>query len=312
MAVLGATGTVGRALVERASTHRPVRAVAFSSLAQKARRRGNLPEGHDLVWHQADLMSLADAEVSMAGVDTAVMLARAPRHNESDTSLAAADLLLADTVARAAARCGVRHVVLFSCQDAPDVREELFARAGVSTSILVGGGSAPVSVLIELVESTTPQRREEVHWQGPPTQHRSSSSLATSIQSFERKPGRTAAELAAAYFRWLSNEVPLTTVRRCGQVYSIEVARLHVLSLRHVPGRSEPDSDVFAVSGGALASGDGGGYLEFRNLIDERTSMVIVRGFRPALPAPLYGFAHAPVHEKLMLQFVDWLGRFES
>ncbi|WP_067817719.1 SDR family oxidoreductase [Nocardia inohanensis] len=98
--VTGATGTVGRAVIDRLLEQgAPIRALA--------RRPANLPEGVEIV--PGDLGEPADVAAALDGVEQVFLLSSGPHLAEYDAN-----------VATAAAAAGVRHIVKLSSGRAGD------------------------------------------------------------------------------------------------------------------------------------------------------------------------------------------------
>ncbi len=265
---------------------------------------------HEVRLAKADLTTVHETEVAFAGAQTVVMLARTngPVAKLSRAAPADLDLLLADSVARAAKLVGVKHLVHFACGD-DDARVPLLERAGVPLSVLRGGGPDPVELLAAMVNSgpgaksmTTPA------WTGPARAAKEPTHLNCSVQRYVRPAGWSALDFARAYFTWLPSDVPtVKTVERAG-AFTIDIAGVRALVLRHVPGRSSDDLAWLEVSNGALVRRGGGlGRFEFRVLLDQVTVVASLVGYESALPFPLYRFTQAAMHERVMRHFGAWL-----
>jgi uncharacterized protein YbjT (DUF2867 family) len=106
VAVAGASGFVGRRLCARLRD----RGFAVTALGR------SVPDGVDLDgvrWHRADLFNLKDCERALAGVEVVYYLVHSmlPSSGLTQASFEDMDLILADNVARAAARGGARRIV---------------------------------------------------------------------------------------------------------------------------------------------------------------------------------------------------------
>lgn len=301
--IAGGTGALGSALARRLSAAHPVltlRPPALGEAPPATRGDGAWP---------TDLLSIPDAEVALAGAETVVMLAQARRPPAKLTraSLDDLDRLLADSVARAAQRCGVRRLVVFRC-GADDARLPLLEKSGVPLSVLSGGGPDPVAALAELVDAPPGTSRELPAWQGGEPGAGEPRLRVCSVQRYARPPGWTAEALARAYFRWLPGAALATRVEEGAGVFAIHAFGTRGLVLRHLPGRSEPDSFVLQVADGALVHrAKGPGRLEFRVLLDGTTTMAVLTGYEPRLPWLVYRFSQALMHERVMRRFGDFL-----
>ncbi len=105
VAIAGASGFVGRALLRALSPLRQVIALARKTEGQEA-----LP---GVEWRACDLFNLREAERALSGADTAVYLVHSmmPTARLTQGSFDDLDLICADNFARAAAEAGVRHIV---------------------------------------------------------------------------------------------------------------------------------------------------------------------------------------------------------
>lgn len=301
--IAGGTGALGTALTRRLSGAHDVLALAPPGL-------GQLPptERSGQQW-PVDLTNIPDTEVALAGAETVVVLAQARRPPAHLTRAALDDLdrLIADSLARAAQRCGVKRVVLFSCGP-DDVRAPLLAKSGVPVSVLSGGGPDPVTALAELVDAPPGTSREGPAWTGEAPTPGVARLRVCSVQRYPRPEGWSAEALARAYFGWLPGAAVATRVEEHGGAFTIYAFGARGLVLRHLPGRSEPDSCVLQVADGALVHrARGPGRLEFRVLLDGVTALTALTGFEPRLPWLIYRFSQAVMHERVMRRFGDFL-----
>ncbi len=300
--VIAGAGALGKSLATQLSATHEVRAVRAS---------GALPAPSErLSWFQADLLTLHGAEVAFTGAHTVVLLAQARRAPArlQRASLIDLDLLLADSVARAARLVGVKHLVVFACGEA-DARLPLLEKSGVPLSVLRGGGPDPVAQLAAMVEAGPDGGSSQTAaWTGASPEARVPLLATCSVQRATRPPGWSALDLARAYFEWLPGEVPLVKTSERQGVFAVSMAGARGLVLRLVPGRSSPDCASLAVADGLLAGrSDGDSRFEFRVLLDGVTAMTALVDFRPALPALVYRFSQAIIHERVMRRFAAWL-----
>ena len=253
LVIAGGSGRLGRALEAALRDEFEVRVLTTSAPAP--------------AW-RCDLTSIAEAEIALAGAQVVVFLARVAARPARLLQGATVDLdlLMADSVSRAAARVGAEHLVFFAC-DENDPREKILRASGLKTSVLRGGGPDPVAALVELVRS--PQDRVLPAWSSGVEQAQVAPTAPRvwSIQRFERPAEASAAALARAYFEWLPSAVPLVRVEHVEQTWVISSLGVDALILRHSPGRSEPDCCVLDMVGGALVSQPRGRF-EFRLLRD--------------------------------------------
>jgi hypothetical protein len=257
---------------------------------------------------QADLTSIAEAEVACAGARTLVVLAQARRAPAKLTRAALADLdrLLGDSLGRAAKRCGVEHVVLYACGP-DDAREAQLRASGVPVSVLRGGGPDPVAHLLALVRRGPGDDLVTQQWQGDAPVHREGP-LVCSVQRYARPQGWSAERLATSYLQWLPGQVPTVGVELVGETAAITAFGTRALVLRHAAGRSEPDCHSFEVADGALVrQGTFDARFEFRVLLDGTSAVTSLIGFQPRLPWPVYQLTQALMHERVMRRFGAYL-----
>jgi hypothetical protein len=294
---------LGPSLARRLSAHHEVLSLRPPGLGERPpteRGGGEWP---------VDLTHIPDTEVALAGAETVVVLAQARRPPARFTRAASDDLdrLIADSLARAAQRCGVKRVVLFSCGPG-DVRAPLLAASGVPLSVLSGGGPDPVEALAELVDAAPGTSREGPAWTGSPPRDGAPRLRVCSVHRFVRPAGWTAEAIARAHFDWLPGDVPATRVDQHAGGFAIHTFGARSLVLRHLPGRSEADSYVLEPAGGPLVGrATSPGRLEFRVLVDGVTAMAALIGFEPGLPWLVYRFSQAMLHERLMRRFGEFL-----
>lgn len=264
-----------------------------------------LQAAHEVRVAKAELTSLPETEVQLAGAEVVVHVtrtrapvARLPRAETRDV-----DALIADTVARAAKLVGAKHLVHFA--NAPsDERTSLLERSGVPLSVLHGGGADPVEALVELVNGAPGTKKELAAWVPAPSDSTRAPRFTTcSVQRYRRPKGMKALDLARAYFEWLPSDTPLVRTREREGVFTLFAAGVPSLVLRHVPGRSDDDIAWLEIADGALRGDASQGRFEFRNLLDGVTSMAVLIDFQPALPFPLYRFSQAIAHERSMRHF---------
>lgn len=257
----------------------------------------------------ADLTSIAQTEIACANTQTLVVLARTTRSRRRFRGLAEdVDRLLADSLARAAQRCGVQHLVLFAC-GAPgaDVRESIMRASGLPTTVLRGGGPDPVQHLENVIRRGPGGDVEGQPWAAKPAKVGGPPAGFSSVQRFPRPEGWSAAQLAQAYFRWLSTDVPAARVVSSADAETIHLLGTKVLVLRRLNGQAEPDAMAWEITGGALARP--GGRLELRVLLDGVSVIMHLRGFRTRLPGALYSLTQAKVHERVVHRFGEWVGK---
>ena len=133
IAVLGATGTVGRALTPLLAQEHDVLALS--------RRPHAATKG--VRWATADASDGASLQKAFAGVDVVYYLV----HSLGSRDFEARDRLAAETVARETERAGVRQLVYLGGlgDESPELSRHLRSRA--ETAAVLGSGSVPVTTL---------------------------------------------------------------------------------------------------------------------------------------------------------------------
>jgi uncharacterized protein YbjT (DUF2867 family) len=135
VAVLGATGFIGRALVPALAEHADVLAIS---------RRGDARESTQVRAVAADASDEAAIGRALEGVDVAYYLV----HSLGTSDFKGADRRAATAVAKAADRAGVSQIVYLGGlgDDADDLSPHLRSRAETAT-LLSSGGAVPVTIL---------------------------------------------------------------------------------------------------------------------------------------------------------------------
>lgn len=133
IAVLGATGTIGRALLPLLANEHDVLAIS--------RRPQRQPNG--VRWAQADASDTASVQKVFEGIDVAYYLV----HSLGSSDFAQRDRLAASVVARVAERAGLRRLVYLGGlgDQSPELSPHLRSRA--ETAKLLASGSVPVTTL---------------------------------------------------------------------------------------------------------------------------------------------------------------------
>lgn len=131
--VFGATGTIGRPLVERLARQHDVTAVSRREHPSEAR----------VTWAQADATQLDSATRVLDGAEVAYYLV----HSLGAGDFEAQDLLAAETTARAAERTGVGRLVYLGGlgDDSPELSPHLRSRR--ETGLRLASGAVPVTTL---------------------------------------------------------------------------------------------------------------------------------------------------------------------
>jgi uncharacterized protein YbjT (DUF2867 family) len=133
IAVLGATGTIGRALLPLLANEHDVLAIS--------RRPHDQPNG--VRWAQADVSDTASVQKAFEGIDVAYYLV----HSLGSSDFAQRDRLAASVVARVAEDAGLRQLVYLGGlgDQSPELSPHLRSRA--ETAKVLASGSVPVTTL---------------------------------------------------------------------------------------------------------------------------------------------------------------------
>jgi uncharacterized protein YbjT (DUF2867 family) len=136
-----------------------------------------------------------------------------------------------------------------------------------------------------------------------------------SVQRMVLPPQRDATWVAAEYMRWLPRFVwPFLRCRVSddGVVqFYLRFVNLCLLELTHAPERSEPDRQLFHITGGALVrvSTEYRGRFEFREVLRARAIIAAIHDYQPFLPWYIYNLTQAVVHLWVMRGFGRHLKR---
>ncbi|WP_200387029.1 NAD(P)H-binding protein [Thiocapsa imhoffii] len=136
-----------------------------------------------------------------------------------------------------------------------------------------------------------------------------------SIQRIILPPGQDARWVAGNYFRWLGTccwpfvATRLDATGRCD--VTIRFPRLHLLSLQRRAELSDPQREVYAITGGLLSRPDSLGHarFEFQTLLDDRYTMAAIHDYAPALPWYVYRWTQAVAHLMVMRRYQRRLAR---
>lgn len=143
--IAGASGFIGRALIERLLKDPEIEIVALS--------RGKR-ESHDprITWRKCDLFSLKDISLAMAGCDEGYYLVHSmlPSASLSQGTFYDFDLIMADNFIRAGRTNNLKHIIYLGGMIPPDDElswhlksrlevEETFRKSGILTTVLRAG-----------------------------------------------------------------------------------------------------------------------------------------------------------------------------
>lgn len=280
VAIAGGTGKAGAALAGRLATRFAVRRLGSGT----------------------NLLSLADTEAALAGAHTGVYLARGAKTGFRLVQAKPADLdvMMADSFARAAKRCGLKRVVYWRC-GADDERHAVLAASGVPVTA-VDSEEALAEAVTDVPE-------------GAPSDAllAPKAGMHPGICSVQRLPlpkGWTAEQAAGAYFDWAAAHLPGVSRLHVGDGWTLRAFGLPVLCLSLLRGRSTATSAVLSTGGGLLAGTTAGvGTFEFRVVETAQGPRLFTNlmGFVPSLPWFFYRATQAPVHGWVMARFGRWL-----
>lgn len=280
VAIAGGTGRAGTLLSDRLGTRFAVRRLGSGT----------------------NLLSLADTEAALAGAQVGVYLARAGKngHRLVQAKPADLDVLMADSFARAAARCGLKRLVVWRCGPT-DERLAPLEASGVPVTA-VDSEDALAAAIADVPAAT-----------GSTALVAPKAPVNPGILSLQRLPlptGWTAEQAVRAYFDWTANHLPGVSRQQAGDGWTLRLFGVPVLCLSLLRGRSTPTSAVLATGGGLLSGSIAGqGTFEFRVVATAEGPRLFTNlmGFIPALPWPLYRAFQAPVHAWVMARFGRWL-----
>ena len=77
--------------------------------------------------------------------------------------------------------------------------------------------------------------------------------------------------------------------------------------LKYSEERSSVDRELYYITGGLLAYGEGRGRLEFRNIYGGQYKIAAIHEFRPRLPWYFYKYTQALMHLFVMKAFNNYL-----
>ncbi|WP_251953761.1 NAD(P)H-binding protein [Salinibacter ruber] len=139
-------------------------------------------------------------------------------------------------------------------------------------------------------------------------------SVVRSVQRMPCPPEFTARDVADEYLRWLPRlGWPMLQVHvEHGRVAHFELRPIGtLLKLRFAADRSPEGRQLFFVTGGLLAQGDGerSGRLEFRQVLGGEAVLAAIHDFSPRLPWYVYNSTQALAHLVVMWGFRQHLER---
>ena len=143
IAIAGASGYVGQALIKGLSNHHTILALSRRKV-----------EGSGVIARPCDLYSLKQVEEALVGADVAVYLVHSmiPKGGLTQANFADLDLILADNFARAAKKNGIKRIIYLGgiLPDTPTLSEHLRSRLEVE-QVLKAHGAAVTALRAGLI-----------------------------------------------------------------------------------------------------------------------------------------------------------------
>jgi len=291
--IAGASGPVGQSLLKVLKSEAQVLALTSKKMDPV------IVDG--VSWLSTNGFSISDMEVGLAGAEVVVFLTRARKSGQlTQARLEDLDVLLTETLAQAVRRTRIRRIVFYACGPF-DGREEILKTSGREVVVFRGATEAAENLKnLVLQKNVTSIASDEVIYPGKRSV--GTTMKVCSVQRLPNPNGHSAESLASDYFDWLPKSVPFTSVVKFESTVSILFCGIAALKLRRNQGRSSKINCWFDVLGGAFAKSPQNGYFEFRTLSDG-SSMVVLSGFVPSLPWPIYRLSQALVHQWALVKF---------
>lgn len=149
IAIAGASGFIGRALLDRLTSDPELSALWRPVAITRGAPSGIYSRGGPVDWRRCDLFSLLQAEKALRGCDAAVYLVHSmlPSAHLTQGAFQDMDLILADNFARAAAAAGVEHIVYVGglTPEGAELSAHLRSRREVEETL--GSRGVPVTTL---------------------------------------------------------------------------------------------------------------------------------------------------------------------
>ena len=145
--------------------------------------------------------------------------------------------------------------------------------------------------------------KNEVNPPTPTALTRGPGHSARSVHHFQTGLPLDATEIAAAYFKWLANQLMGMIGVDLPEVGKVDLLLFGMPAVRLVQREHNAERVSFAVVGGWLVRRPGGTF-EFVNS-GGGESYAVLDGFQPRLPWVLYRFTHAWVHDVVMRKFAS-------
>ena len=147
VAIAGASGFVGSALIDALTADHPIIALGRSRASDPA----ELHSTNHVIWRKCDLFSLLEVEKALLGADIAIYLVHSmiPSAKLTQGNFVDMDLILADNFARAAKKAGVRQIIyltgLIPDENYENLSDHLRSRLEVEQAL--AGHDVPVTAL---------------------------------------------------------------------------------------------------------------------------------------------------------------------
>ncbi|MGB0526093.1 MAG: NAD-dependent epimerase/dehydratase family protein [Flammeovirgaceae bacterium] len=135
-----------------------------------------------------------------------------------------------------------------------------------------------------------------------------------SVQRLANPMQKGALWVARRYTQWLPSFMSYFIRAKVDQHDNVSFHLLHfkwaLLKLTFVKERSGEDRQLFMINGGVLANKEGKGWLEFRNVLQNKYVMAAIHEFIPTLPWFIYLSTQAILHLWVMNSFNRYLKKY--
>jgi hypothetical protein len=289
--VIAVVGTIG--LIDEERLKRLLFKYDVISLTWEKEKEQNQPgEAQNQEWRKADLFSLLEVEKGLAGVDYVVYIAhpRLPAARLTQGHAQDMELIVADNIARAAKKMGVKRI--FYLQDSQE-------KADLEVEATLRAHDMPVTV-----------RRIKLREDKQTGSQKPGTNAVRSVQRFILPEGKTAVWVANEYAEWLPRYLkPFIKVhKKEGKSLWFSLTGIHkpLLELTYSSLCSTQNRVVYTITGGLLARTDISPYrgrLEFREVVNGKYVIAAIHDFMPKLPWLFYIVTQVPLHLWVMYAY---------
>jgi uncharacterized protein YbjT (DUF2867 family) len=134
-----------------------------------------------------------------------------------------------------------------------------------------------------------------------------------SVQRLPNPQSLTAIEISRLYRKWLPSLLKyLIRVDINEDISSFRLLGFEVLKLQSIEDRSDENRQLFFIVDGLLVKRKDYGWLEFRNVLDNKYTIGAIHEFVPKLPWYLYILTQAQIHLWVMKRFGLYLKKSAS